>query len=568
MNEIHLTINKQPVIARPGQTILEAAQAAGIDIPTLCHHPALSNWGACRLCLVEVKAMRGLQTACTCPVAEGMEVETETAETTTLRKFVLELLFSERNHYCMFCQMSGNCELQSMAYRYGLDHFPYQRPYEKLPVDASRKYFIMDQNRCILCSRCIRACAELVGNHTLNLRERGANSMVMADLDVPFDESTCVECGTCLQICPTGALIDAKSAYGGREKDVAHTQTTCMQCSVGCQIDVVTRYQRLLRVDGVFDAAPSHGLLCADGRFKPLYEERQRITAPLVRKDGQLVETSWDEALTLAAEKLRAGDAEGLALCATTDAALSAFARLFETVGGRAGTLEPAAPSLGYGQPAHLADILDADCIVVAHAQPLDYQRVVGYFIQRAVDKGAALAVIANAANDLNARAQLVVTPDEVQKVVAAAGEARKIVLIYSVGATATTLAAFDGLADKVYALPLAPARNGAGAAAAGLRPINPNGATAQFFLLGEQEEDAALTGARNGAFTIVQASYHSALAAQADVVLPAPIWAERSGTVTDMTGAQRPLTPALPMPAQVRDEAEVLAQLAEMVSR
>ena len=95
--------------------------------------------------------MRGLQTACTCPVAEGMEVETETAETTTLRKFVLELLFSERNHYCMFCQMSGNCELQSMAYRYGLDHFPYQRPYEKLPVDASRNIsIIMDQNRCIL----------------------------------------------------------------------------------------------------------------------------------------------------------------------------------------------------------------------------------------------------------------------------------------------------------------------------------------------------------------------------------------------------------------------------------
>ncbi|HNT78854.1 MAG TPA: 2Fe-2S iron-sulfur cluster-binding protein [Anaerolineae bacterium] len=568
MTEIHLTINGQSVVAQAGQTVLEAARAAGIDIPTLCYHPALSNWGACRMCLVEVKKMRGLQTACTCPAAEGMEVETDTPATTEVRKFVLELLFSERNHYCMFCQMSGDCELQAAAYRYGLDHFTYPRPYTKLGVDATRKYFIMDQNRCILCTRCIRACNEIVANHTLSIRERGAKSMIMADLNVPFGESTCVECGTCLQVCPTGALIDAKSAYGGREKDVTHTQTTCMQCSVGCQLDVVTRYQRLLRVDGLFDAAPSHGLLCADGRFKPLYEERKRVEAPLVRQDGQLAETSWDEALALVAGKLKAGNAEGLALCATTDAALAAFARLFEKAGGQAGTLEPVAPALGYGKPAQLSDILDADLIIVAGAQPLDYQRVVGYYVQRAMTKGVLLAVIANTPDSLSEKARITATPDNLAKVVDAAATASKIVLIYSVGAAPATLAAFSAVADKVYALPLSPARNGAGAAAAGLLPIKPNGAATQYFLLGEQSEDTAFVGTRNGAFAIVQASYHSALVDQADVVLPAPIWVERSGAVTDMTGVQRTLNPALPMPAQVRDEAEVLAQLAEMVSR
>ncbi len=244
MSEVQLTINGQKVVAQSGQTILEAAQAAGIDIPTLCYHPSLTAFGACRMCLVEVKGMRGLQTACTCPVAYGMEVQTESDAAVEVRKFVLELLFAERNHYCMFCQMSGDCELQDMAYRYGLDHFTYPRPYDKLPVDASRKYFIMDHNRCILCTRCVRACSEIAANHTLNVRGRGSESMIMADLNVPFGDSSCIECGSCLQVCPTGALIDARSAYGGREKDVTHTETTCMQCSIGCTLDVVTRYNR------------------------------------------------------------------------------------------------------------------------------------------------------------------------------------------------------------------------------------------------------------------------------------------------------------------------------------
>ena len=243
-----------------------------------------------------------MQASCTSPVAVGMEIETEAEDAVAVRKFVLELLFSERNHYCMYCQMSGECELQDAAYRYGLDHFTYPRPYEKYEVDATRKYFIMDHNRCILCTRCVRACSEIAANHTLNLRERGSDSMIMADLDVPFGDSTCVECGSCLQVCPTGALIDARSAYGGREKDVTHTQTSCMQCSVGCTLDVITRYNRLLRVDGVSGSDINGGLLCVDGRFAPLYDERTRVEQPLVRQDGKLLPAGWEEALGLVAD--------------------------------------------------------------------------------------------------------------------------------------------------------------------------------------------------------------------------------------------------------------------------
>ena len=566
MSEVHLKINGKDVVAQSDQTVLEAATAADIDIPVLCYHPSLSTWGACRMCLVEIKGMRGLHSSCTTPVAEGMEIETESKAAVDVRKFVLELLFSERNHYCMFCQMSGNCELQDAAYRYGLDHFTYPRPYEKLGVDASRKYFIMDQNRCILCLRCVRACSEIAANHTLNLRERGADSMIMADLNVPFGESTCVECGTCLQVCPTGALIDARSAYGGREKDVTHVQTTCMQCSVGCTLDVVTRYSRLLRVDGVWDSDPNGGLLCVDGRFTPLYDTRKRVTQPLVRKDGALVATGWDEALAVVADKLKAGDVEGLAQCATTNEALAAFARLMARVGGKAGTLEPIAPDLGYGTEAQVNDILDTDFIVVAGAQPLDYQRVIGYFIHRAADKGATVAVIAESENKLSERAHMTVSYAEAAKVVAAAADARKVVLVYSVGITPEVISALEPLAGKLVALKLNPARNGKGAEAAGLTPIVPNGAATQFVLLGEQSEDEALAAKLNGAFTVVQASYRSSLVDKADVVLPSPIWFEQTGHVTNLEGKIFPLNAALAMPEMVKGEAEVLVALAEMV--
>lgn len=565
MGEIHLKINGQEVVAQSGQTVLEAAKGAGVEIPVLCHHPALSNWGACRMCVVEVEGMRTLQTACTLPVNDGMVVKTHTDQTFNIRKFVLELLFSERNHYCMYCQMSGNCELQDQAYNHGLDHWTYPRPYEKQEVDASRKYFIMDHNRCILCSRCVRACTEIAANHTLGLRNRGAATMISADLNVPFGESSCVECGTCLQVCPTGALIDARSAYGGREKDVTHTGTTCMQCSVGCDLDVVTRYNRLLRVDGVWDSEPSGGLLCVDGRFTPLYDTRKRVVKPLVRKDGKLIESGWDEALALVADKLKGANCQGLAACATTNEALATFADLFAKVGGQVGRLEPAAPVLGYGVPAKVADVLDADFIIVAGAQPLDYQRVIGYFIHRAADKGTTVAVVTDSENALSKRAALTVASAQAGVVAKAAAEAKKIVLVYSVGIKPEVIAALKPLGDQVRFLALDPARNGKGAEAVGLKPQVPVKSDVAYFLLGEQPVDDALKS--SAGFKVVQAAYHSALTEQADVVLPTPLWYERTGHVTTLDGVIKPLQAALPAPADVRDESVVLAQLAALLS-
>ena len=560
MSDIHLTINGQPVTAQSGQTILEAAQAAGIEIPTLCHHPALSNHGACRMCLVEVKGMRGLQTSCTCPAAPGMEVCTDNQQVVEGRIFSLQLLFSERNHYCMFCQMSGDCELQELAYQYGLDHWRYPRPYERFQIDASHPYIFVEPNRCILCTRCVRACAEIAASHTLGLGERGSRSMILADINAPLGESSCVSCGMCLQVCPTGALVDARSAYGGHAEDLTHTHTTCMQCSVGCALDVITRENRLLRVDGVLGSEPSGGLICEAGRFTPLYDQRSRITRPQVRQNGKLVEADWSDALELIARRLKSSTAQGLAACTTSNEALMSFAELL----GNAGRLEPTPPDLGDIKKAQIQDLLEADLIVVA--APTETHRVIGYLIKRAADNGAQIILIGEAGNGLASTAALVVEHGDLSSVIKDASQAEKVVVLYGVNLKPETIRTLNQLAEKALFLPLDPAHNGMGAEAAGLKPTTIGKANMLYFLLGEQNENGALVDRVNGAFTVVQASYWSPLVEHADVVLPAPIWAERTGHFTNLEGRVLPLNPAVPMPDQVRDEAEVLSSLAKIL--
>ena len=241
-----LTINNKPVDVAEGTTVLNAARSAGIEIPTLCEHPHLTPYGGCRLCLVDVEGARTLQPSCTLPVTEGMVVKTDTDKVLAARKFVLTLIFSERNHFCPFCQVSGgDCELQNAAYREGMTHWPLQPNWQPFPVDASHPYIVMENNRCILCRRCVRACGELIGNFTLGFEERGARSLLVADLGVPLGSSSCISCGSCVQVCPTGALIDRWSAYRGKETQVEKTQSVCTGCSIGCGIDVLVRDNNL-----------------------------------------------------------------------------------------------------------------------------------------------------------------------------------------------------------------------------------------------------------------------------------------------------------------------------------
>lgn len=206
---VTLKINDQDVSGREEETILDVARESNIFIPTLCQLDGLTNVGACRLCLVEVKGVRRLLPACSTYLQEGMEVLTESERLIHYRRMVLELLFTEGNHICSVCVSNGHCDLQWLAQRLGLDHIrlPYRSPMRE--VDASHERFVLDPNRCILCTRCVRVCDEIEGAHTWDLLGRGVESHVITDLNQPWGEAaSCTSCSKCVHVCPTGALFE------------------------------------------------------------------------------------------------------------------------------------------------------------------------------------------------------------------------------------------------------------------------------------------------------------------------------------------------------------------------
>jgi bidirectional [NiFe] hydrogenase diaphorase subunit len=215
-----LTIDGKLISAEESATVLQAAEEAGVKIPTLCHLEGVYDVGACRLCLVEIAGVPKLMSACTTRVREGMEVITDSERLQKYRRMTLELLFAERNHICSVCVANGHCELQSLAYEQGMDHVRYDYCYPKWEVDASHRLFGMDHHRCILCARCVRACWHIEGAGTKNISGRGGKARIITDLDDPWGESpTCTQCGKCVLACPTGALFHQGSTAAEMQRD-------------------------------------------------------------------------------------------------------------------------------------------------------------------------------------------------------------------------------------------------------------------------------------------------------------------------------------------------------------
>jgi bidirectional [NiFe] hydrogenase diaphorase subunit len=219
---VTLKINDQDVSANDDETVLAVARDHNLSIPTLCHVKGLSNIGACRLCLIEVKGSTKLLPACTTFVAEGMEVFTDSPRLQNYRRMTVEMLFTEGNHICSVCVENGHCELQDMAVAMGIDHIRLPYLYPKRSVDASHERFAFDANRCILCTRCVRVCDEIEGAHTWDVMGRGIQSRVITDLNQAWGESiSCTSCGKCVQVCPTGALFEKGKAVGEMSKRYA-----------------------------------------------------------------------------------------------------------------------------------------------------------------------------------------------------------------------------------------------------------------------------------------------------------------------------------------------------------
>lgn len=314
MNSIKLNINGQDVIAGEGITVLEAARDAGIYIPTLCSDPDLEPYGGCRLCVVEIEKMRGLPTACTTTASDGMVVRTETEAVNQARRTVIDLLIADHPLDCLTCVKDQRCDLQEAASYLGITERRFPRTERNLPVDSSNPFFKLDRNYCILCGKCVRTCDEVTAVNAIEIVERGYQSRVSPFADKPLLESICQSCGECVARCPVAALTPKEATLPTDE-----VATTCPYCGVGCGMYLGTRNGKIVSVRGDRENPASHGRLCVKGRFgiSEFVHHRERLSRPLIRKNGKLSEAGWDEALELVASRFAGCQSDEVAIIAS-----------------------------------------------------------------------------------------------------------------------------------------------------------------------------------------------------------------------------------------------------------
>lgn len=585
-----------------GQTILQVARANGIHIPTLCYLEGLTPWGGCRMCIVEVKGSTKLVTSCSAPAVDGMEVVANSERLTLLRKRTLELLFTEGNHVCPICPYNkGDCELQQAGYAHGITGVTYSYLYPAKPVDLSGRYFGMDHNRCILCGRCIRTCDEVEGVHTLDYGHRGIKNRVVADMGKPFgDSTTCTECGACVANCPTGALFDKMAAFRGSLSACTQVRTTCIECPVGCGLRVFLKDARVINVFGDPASPVNLGHLCVKGRYHTWAEPRQRVMQPLVRRNGAFEPVSWDQAVEIVRELYRATGKQGRALLIgprlTEEAAVAIgrYADRFAAVGTAVSRNEGGFLAVASYVPDAMEKIRTADTIIVVGAQPSRDNGVVAAGIRVAVrHRGAKLLIFHARRSDLNQLATVCANVVSLERafwkeVAKTIKDATRVVVVYGPEAvTPVGLTVLDKLtealevgAKRVQAVDLVPLPRSANALRLrelGFEPVDDltvfigrhAPGLVHFVLSDDPNGGAQLLEERGltellkqvGAL-VVQSAYRSALTDLARVVLPAPIWSEKSGTVTNIEGRKLQLQPVLQPPSGVQPDELVLGEI------
>ncbi len=298
---INFTIDGQALQAPQGTLLINAAKSAGISIPAFCYYDGLSLQAACRMCLVEVEKTPKLQVACTLPVAEGMVVHTDSPLVAQARKGTLEFLLTNHPLDCPVCDKGGECELQDMVFRYGAGASRFRET--KIHVDEKQwsPVVFYDAPRCILCYRCVRICGEALGVNALGVGNRGAAAEIVPNKG---DHLECDECGACIDICPVGALTSGTYRYKTRPWEMDHVGTICTHCSNGCKTTLGVRNGEIMRANNRDRSGVNGEFLCVKGRYAFDFNEHpDRLTAPLVRRDGELKPVSWAQALALVAKK-------------------------------------------------------------------------------------------------------------------------------------------------------------------------------------------------------------------------------------------------------------------------
>ncbi|MEH6607391.1 MAG: formate dehydrogenase subunit alpha [Pseudomonadales bacterium] len=416
LKPISLTIDGQQISVPEGTSVMRAAAMADINIPKLCATDSLEAFGSCRICLVEIEGRRGYPASCTTPAEEGMEVLTQTGKLAKLRRNVMELYISDHPLDCLTCPSNGDCELQDMAGSVGLRDVRYGFEGEnhlEVEKDSSNPYFTFDASKCIVCSRCIRACEEVQGTFALTIDGRGFDSKVVAGQNQDFMDSDCVSCGACVQACPTATLMDNSIIEQGQPEH--SVITTCAYCGVGCAFKADMKGDKVIRMTPYKGGPANRGHSCVKGRFAFGYATHSdRVTEPMIRDsiDQPWREVSWEEALTFAASRIRGIQKQygrtsvgGITSSRCTNEETYLVQKLVRAAFGN-NNVDTCArvchSPTGYGLKQTLGEsagtqtfdsVEKADVIIVIGANPTDGHPVFGSRLRKRLREGAALIV-------------------------------------------------------------------------------------------------------------------------------------------------------------------------------
>ncbi len=414
---VEIEIDGLPATVRAGTSILRAARESGVDIPKLCATDSLKPFGSCRMCLVEIDGRNGYPASCTTPVEAGMKIRTQSDAIATLRRNVMELYISDHPLDCLTCSANGDCELQDMAGAVGLREVRYGfegANHLDAGVDASNPYFQFDASKCIVCSRCVRACDEVQGTFALTIEGRGFQSKVSAGISEDFFDSECVSCGACVQACPTATLMEKSIVEHGQPEH--SIKTTCAYCGVGCSFVAEMKGDQVVRMTPDKDGLANHGHSCVKGRFAWGYStHRDRVLDPLIRDsiEEPWRKVSWDEAIGYAAQRFREIQTEhgrksigGITSSRCTNEEVFVVQKLVRAAMGN-NNVDTCArvchSPTGYGLKQTLGtsagtqpfdSVMDADVIIVIGANPTEAHPVFASQMKRRLRQGARLIVL------------------------------------------------------------------------------------------------------------------------------------------------------------------------------
>jgi NADH-quinone oxidoreductase subunit G len=301
--QVTFILNGQPIVTPAGTLVIEAAKKQGVEVPSFCYYPGLSLQAACRMCLVEVEKMPKLQTACTLVATEGMVVKSDTEQVHKARKDMIEFLLSNHPLDCPVCDKGGECELQDMTFRYGLDHSRFTEEKLHYPEEKWSPLVYYDAPRCIMCFRCVRVCDEGMDVKALGVGARGVHSVIIPNEP---GQLACEECGMCIDICPVGALTSGTYRYQTRPWEMQYVPNPCTHCSNGCKTTLSVRNNEILRANNRDSSGVNGEFLCGKGRFGfDFTSNAERVRQPLVRRNGKLEPASWEDALEEVARRLK-----------------------------------------------------------------------------------------------------------------------------------------------------------------------------------------------------------------------------------------------------------------------